>query len=421
MEEEILYASLLEGKLMFGDPFNIPPHADIVVSTLSDYDKKYEFEVDEKKLRKFPMRPGFEPEYLDLFEALMGDLDYELMQGKSIYILDPDGTERSALLAWRLLVRNTRCQISRAVELANEAYHKRKNKPLKWAKSTVPRFNRQMFFGTILFKGGYLRASKRKLSKAKHNFVKDGRHVKNRKQKARGKVFTDSLVDRLDSEQFLDPTRKGCISVRLVETAYGVWHGLSALYLGPITLSFVSMYGVQMFETSYSLNNAFFSLWVFDEHLVQEENPSVHSGKPNPDFFSLHAEIVGSLKPMKRHPLYVRKTPYREGHLPKYIYWQGELIPFKYGKVYIYSALYRYLVSKTRVYRDLDNTLESGANVLILDYDATEFSELGMTYEEFMDDEEQPWTDAHILYGMLTNDMPWLIEDILDGMVLSKT
>jgi hypothetical protein len=418
MDVEVKYASLLDGKLLFGDPYNIPEYVDIVVNTLSDYDKKYTFEVDEKKVRRFPMRPGFEPEYLNLFEVLMGDLDSALVQGKSIYILDPDGTERSALLAWRLLVRNTRSQKQLILNLVNEAYQKRTNKLVKLESVEVPRFSRQMSFGQILPCGGYERYSKKRLIRNKYYNMTNAPSNKNRRQRVKGKVRTNLLLPNTESNQYCDPFILDHMSVRLVQVANGVWHGLSAQHLGPIDLSFVSMYGIKTVERSYTLYNAFFSLWVFEEHLNKpEENHTILSEKPNTDFFLLHSQMVGSLKPMKKHPLYERRTPYHKGHLPKYLYWQGELIPFKYGKVYIYSALYRLLVKKTRVFRDLENTIESGANVLLIDYDAVDFTELGMTYEEFIDDEEQPWTDAHILYGILHNHTPWLIEDILEGVV----
>lgn len=413
MNNEVNYASLLNGKLMFGDPFNIPDGVDIIVDTLSVYDKEYVFKVDESKVTKFPMRPGFEPEYINLFETLIGNLDHEIMQGKSVYILDPDGTERAALLAWRILVRNTRCQIVYALELVNEAYQARTNKPSKWKLVEIPRFNRQMFFGKILAKGGYTRINKRAFSKVRKRHLGCSSHVENVIHRTRGQIHTDSLIDRISSGLYLDPMRIGYMNIRLVPTAEGVWHGLSGRYLGSVEIPFVSAYGVHTVETSPNFRNAFFSLWVFEEHLTcLEPNATFMTEKPNIDFFTLHAQMVGTLEPMKKHPLYERKTPTFKGKSPKFLYWRGEMIPFKYAKVYIYSSLYRRMIMKTRVYRDLVNTVESGANVLILDYDAVDFNELGMTYEEFMNDEEQPWTDAHILYGMLTNEMPWLIEDV---------
>jgi hypothetical protein len=413
MENQIRYGSVLDGKLMFGDPYNCPDQVDIIVSTLSDYDEKHEFDIDQSKLRKFPMRPGFEPEYFRLFEALLAELDEALMQGKRVYIFDPDGTERAVLIAWKTLVRNTRCRNRVCFGLINEAYQNRINKPIKFANSIVPRFFRQLEFGNIYPRGGYKQFTKR-TAHEKRIYDRNAKESNfKRRKRTCGSIRLGVIVPREESDQYMDPFIRGYMTIRLIETSNGVWHGLSAINLGPIELNFVTMFGSHISELSYCLNNAFFSLWVFPEHLDGD--------KPNADFFDLHARMVGALKPMKKHPLYMRKMPHHPGRLPKFLYWQGELIPFREAKIYIYSALYRHLVRKTRVFRDLENTLNSGANILLLDYDAVEFTELGMTYEEYMDDEKMPWTDAHILYGMLKNEMPWLIEDILDGAVISKT
>jgi hypothetical protein len=213
----------------------------------------------------------------------------------------------------------------------------------------------------------------------------------------------------------------GHIAIRLQPTPSQTWDDLSASNLGPLDLHFVTMFGETIVERSHSLCNAFFSLMVFNNHLKTTESASLSQEHPTrsdltSNFFSDHQLIVGATKSYKKHPLYVRRQPHCAGCLPKYLYWQGELLPFKEAKVYIYSTMYYYLVKRTNVYRDLVTSINSGMDSFILDYDAIDFHELGMTYETYMDQDDKPWTDAHILYGMLTNNMPWHQLDLVKNV-----
>ena len=425
----VQYASVLDGIVMFGAPTNCPQNIDIILDTRSEYDLPYDpINVENYKRNKkissenqdaqsksihpdlvlYPLWPGHEPNHAIRFENFMMDLDFRIGRGETIYITDPDGTERAALLAWWFLHKNEKRTPEFSLMKINEAYQLRSNKPAKWTNVQVPRFTRQLVFGKWLLSGTSWTAFI-----TKFDIRKRGNADRNRAILVKGDVRVGCVIHPDVSPNYRDPMLDNHIPVRLA-TDDRTWHGLSAINLGPLDLCFVTMFGETIVERSHSLCNAFFSLMVFDQHLKTSSSQE-HPTRSDlvPEFFSNHQLIAGATKAYKKHPLYVRKQPHCAGCLPKYLYWQGELLPFKDAKLYIYSTMYYYLVKRTIVYRDLVTSINSGMDTFLLDYDAIDFHELGMTYETYMDQDDKPWTDAHILYGMLTNNMPWHQPDLV--------
>uniref|UniRef100_A0A6C0CII2 Uncharacterized protein n=1 Tax=viral metagenome TaxID=1070528 RepID=A0A6C0CII2_9ZZZZ len=418
------YASVMDGKVMFGAPSDCPRNVDIILDTRSEYDLPYDpidvnnhtrnklgSESTHPELILYPIWPGYEPVHAIRFENFMMEIDFRISKGETLYIIDPDGTERSVLIAWFFLHKNKTCNTNVSLEEINRAYQLRSNKPLKWSRVQVPRFTRQLVFGQWFYSG-----KSKDAFDFKFRYRERGNANKNRALKIKGTVRVGCLTHPDISVNYGDPMLEGYIPVRLQQCVGQNWFHLSGSNLGPFNLHFVTMFGETIVERSHSLCNAFFSLMVFDKHLKmtdQEETPS----RVNliSDFFSDHQLIAGATKSLKKHPLYVRKMPHCTGCLPKYLYWQGELIPFREAKIYIYSTMYYYLVKRTSAYRDLVTSINGGMDSFILDFDAIDFHELGMTYETYMDQDDMPWTDAHILYGMLTNNMPWLMPDLVSN------
>lgn len=421
----VRYASVLDGIVMFGAPIDCPQNIDIILDTRSEYDLPYDpINVENYGRNKikdgcihpelilYPLWPGHEPNHAIRFENFMMDLDFRIGRGETIYIIDPDGTERAALLAWWFLHKNKQRTVEFSLVELNQAYQLRSNKPSKWSNVQVPRFTRQLVFGKWLLSGTSWTAFI-----TKFDIHKRGYADKKRALLVKGDVRVGCVIHPDVSSNYRDPMLNDYISVRMA-TDDRTWHDLSASHLGPLDLRFVTMFGETIVERSHSLCNAFFSLMVFDQHLKTTCPPQEHPTRSDlvPNFFSNHQLIAGATASLKKHPLYVRRQPHCVGCLPKYLYWQGELLPFKDAKLYIYSTMYYYLVKRTLVYRDLVTSINSGMNTFLLDYDAIDFHELGMTYETYMDQDDKPWTDAHILYGMLTNNMPWhqldLVKDV---------
>lgn len=387
---------------MFGDPLSYPSNVDVLLDTRSPLDPPYApLVVEGKEILSYPLWPGYEPLDETDFEVFMSTLEFRIAKGCRVYIIDPDGTERAALLAWFFLHRSRTWSPENSLEELNRAYQIRSNKPSKWSDTQVPRFTRQLIFGRFFYSGSSWKAFEHKFrSRAR------GNADKNRARRVVGKVRVGCLVHPDIRTGIRDPMLEGFIPFRLVPTPQQKWHELSASHLGPFDLVFVSMLGSRSVERSYSLQNAFCSLMVFDQHLDAD-------GKLTSDFFLEHALMVGSLKPLKKHPLLLRTTPSRK---PRFLYWQGELVPFKEAKLYIYSTMYYHLVKRTFIFKQLEQALNAGTDAFILDYDGVDFRELGMSYETYMDQDEMPWTDAHILYGILAGLLPWLAEDLVQGV-----
>ena len=313
--------------------------------------------------------------------------------GKKVYIFDPDGTERSAMIAWYLRFYVKAISINDAFEEVNEAYQMRVNKPAKWANVKVPRFARQRLFCHFEFMGLDLMTFE-KLMKAK--VFKPSRQ--NSKKLIVGEVKCGQIVHVDISTHFMDPAIDSYETIRLVKV--DKWRKLQFDEIGPVKFESIDFDGETVNDFSRNLTNLMLGISVYPEHVDEE-------GNVREEFFTMRTDIFRTVEPLRFHPLMKRDTRTREQIPPLFCLWGNLRIPVKMAYVHIASHFYEQNARKLLYYERLVKLRQGGCNLLIIDFAGYDYDENGLDLKEYSQTPTGPWGAAQILVGMLTDVICW--------------
>ena len=135
----------------------------------------------------------------------------------------------------------------------------------------------------------------------------------------------------------------------------------------------------------------FENLWqftkVYKEHLDDE-------GEPNLRWY--HWNNLG-YQSSKAH-----RYPMGKGRIPEYSYWDGEHLDYIQARKRIYAPEYAKNVIKTDGYKRLLSLYEDGRDIALLDYDAYDHQNLGMTLVDVINNPKRKMGHAFVLIMILT-------------------
>ena len=389
------YASVFGGQINFGPAESCPNNMDLIIDTRDIRDGIYT-SMPTEKTRCYPIWPYFEPELREVFEQFMCQIIELVKETKTVYIVDPDGTERSAMVAWYLLFNVSRISINDALSLVNMAYQKRSNKPIKWSNSVVPRFERQKVFCRYYLRDVDWRAFERSLKLTAYNATRQ-----NSKRICKGDLRSGQIIADDISKEYCDPMIDKYEMVRLIGDEN--WSVLSFDNKVLIRFPELKYEGDRTNEFAYCFTNLFHGISVYREQLDDD-------GNVTEDFYSMRTAIFHLPNPLTRHPMSIKNLQTGEWEPPLFCLWMGQRMAWREAKVNVISSLYENVVRPTFTFKKLTKKLDTGVNVLIGDHDGFDFKEHDLQYREYAKQDVGPWGASHILYGMLTNQLVWAQE-----------
>lgn len=399
-------ASALDGLLMWGSFETIPTDCDYILDTRHNDEMPYD-EVPEGSyhVESFPIRFSMEPEFNDLWEAFESDVVDVVKEGRKLYILDTDGTERAAMIAWYVFTkirayRKESCHPEDTLSDFQPFYLAWENRPKQWINTRVPRFARQVMWGMWKLMG----CSWESFCLRYGGSMKKG---KNGPMRLSGDVCCGEVIHRSISERYRVVRKPDYvpIHIRAVGGLGEIWPDLKPEFITNIKYRFQHINDSIAIQDASTLQHLWRSLFVYnDRHLDAD-------GKPNAQFF-LDQDMIS------RHTGDDSYTYHIWENFPDGVWWFGVVIPYETALVYIFSPLYAYFVEKTKRYVELKDLVTRGINVMLLDFDAFAFEEHGFTYHEYTESQPKKWGISHILLGMLKNDRPWHDEDVILSLVV---
>lgn len=381
---------------MWGSLDTFPSQCDYVLDTRHEDEEPYEaIPEGNYHVENYQIRPFMEPEFSDHWDETGRAIVNVVKEGKKLFILDSDGTERSAMIAWFVFTKIQNCHPEDAFVDFQKEYLKWEDRPNKWIQTQVPRCARQVMWAMWKL----LDVSFDSFSNSYGKNVKRG---KNRALRVNGDISCGELIHRLVSMNYHVLRKKGYNSIQIVSAGgHGEnWGELRDDKLINIQYRFQHIADSIAIQDASTFHHLWRSLFVYnDKHL--DEN-----GKPNAQFF-IDQDVISrwTASDIYSHHIYE--------NFPDGIWWFGEIFPYDYAKVYIWSPIYAFLVEQTSAYRELKNLMVSGINLLLLDYDGLAFDEHGFTYEQYVESVPSKWNHCHVLYGMLKNIRPWEDRDVL--------
>ena len=155
---------------------------------------------------------------------------------------------------------------------------------------------------------------------------------------------------------------------------------LSPFHLGPCKL-----YGKYI---SRNMENA----WQFSKVYHKFAN----NGEPTQDYFKW-AENGWFDEKAHRYPM-------GKGAIPLYSYWDGEKIGYIDARKTIYAPLYAEQVVKTEKFKMLQNLVNTGTEITLLDYDAYDHIKRNMTLTDVLNNPKSKMGHAFVLAMLLTKD-----------------
>jgi hypothetical protein len=386
----------LEGRIGFGDFSRCPSDFDIVIDTrcLDDEDDP-RLDEDEVRVEYFAMMHRCEPEYLLRWHDFINPLIKECKNGKSIYVMDYDGTAQAPMVAVIIYSKVLNYNENDALDDLNEAYLKCPSLDGRWRNIRVPRFYRMEHWAKWQMMGNdydsYVTYASRKIST-------------NRRARKDRRMLGDVKCSEVQIPEFTgelkEPRRFGYESVRI--SYNGGVQGSSKLHpsdIKNVKYNIMDRDGHTHVQVATNLQNLWISLFVFEDiHLDG-------FGKITDKFFEDQIMISHSLLERNHHSN-------RNLDRSDYIWWFGELIPYNFAYVYIFSNIYAALVTSKKEYKLLEEKIREGTSLLLIDRGTPDFHELGYTYEEFMEREELEWGPALVIYGLLKKQTRWSLLDI---------
>lgn len=418
---EINYASLLDGRVMFGSCENCPMDNEentIVINTITYENVKFEH----KNLREYVLEKFHEPEERPEFKCYMKELFIEIFpekihhiwadkegvarekdSEKRIYIFDEDGTGASAIFV-AFLVRyfHKHIHVNDIFLLMKEAYDKRTNKPQKWSNCVIPRIERHRAFIFSELNHNHFDSYRSCFNERVKSATK-----KNRIARMKGKVRCGRHISVTRSTKYKDLYVEGFNKILLEQERTKIKDYPELLTWYPqrklIKYRAFSLTGHSYIDYARSIRNLWFSMFVYPEQVEIDEDGNK---KLTPDFFRLQIELSHSSKKYTRHPL--DKNFFDEKmRLPEYIFWQGDLLNYKKWKPILFSAIYERIVRYNASYSFICKMQNAGNNLYFLCKEGFDYVEHGMTYEEHFKTCNGEWGISQILVGMLTDQRPW--------------
>lgn len=161
----------------------------------------------------------------------------------------------------------------------------------------------------------------------------------------------------------------------------GLWSGLSPFLLGPCDL-----YGGR---TSRTHENAWQYSKVYAEHVDGNNNPTAaywawaNAGWTNPRAV---------------------RYPMGRGAVPKYSLWAGDKLGYVEARKAIYAPLYIAAVRATEAYAALRDLYASEDLIVLRDYDGYDYTRLGMSLTDVLNNPLRKMGHAFVLAMMLTGD-----------------
>lgn len=156
---------------------------------------------------------------------------------------------------------------------------------------------------------------------------------------------------------------------------------LSPFYLGPCDLyeGFVSK----------NMENAWQYCKVYDGHIGED-------GDPTFEYFEW------ATKGWKNN--YAQRYPMGKGAIPRYSFWNNHKFDYVTARKRIYAPLYAKSVVETDAYAKLQDIVESGKNLYLLDFDAYKHRDENMTLTDVLNNPKKKMGHAFVLMMLLTND-----------------
>jgi len=163
--------------------------------------------------------------------------------------------------------------------------------------------------------------------------------------------------------------------------------------------------GLSPFILSAPPAKRFENLWQFSKVYSPEHLTS--SGEPN---LSWGVWKIDGYNDNKAH-----RYPMGKGRIPAYSYWEGKKLDYIQARKRIYAPEYAKNVIKTDSYKLLlgqyNKCKEHGRELILLDYDAYDHSQLGMTLVDVINNPNRKMGHAFVLIMMLAG----MLEDCLDS------
>lgn len=164
----------------------------------------------------------------------------------------------------------------------------------------------------------------------------------------------------------------------------GKWRDLSPFVLGPIDLPDIHS---ENFENLWQFSKVY-----YPEHVDRDNNPN-------------HVWLEWQQRGFadKR----AHRYPKGKGRKPLYSMWYGEKLGYIEARRNIYAPIYAQFVRATKSYHELEELYQSGATIVLHDYDAYDHLKLGMSLEQVLDNPERKCGHAFVLAMMLEGTDVW--------------
>lgn len=145
-------------------------------------------------------------------------------------------------------------------------------------------------------------------------------------------------------------------------------------------------------HTSLNMENAWQFSKVYADHVDANDNPT-------PAYFEW-AKVGWA-------DAYAHRYPMGKGKKPLYSWWAGEKLGYVEARKRIYAPLYAESVVRGSAFKKLKELYDNGLNIWLRDFDGYNFRELGMTYQEVIDNPDRKMGHAFVLAMILENQRVW--------------
>lgn len=165
----------------------------------------------------------------------------------------------------------------------------------------------------------------------------------------------------------------------------GVWAGLSPFNLNAMK------YGAYLFE----------NLWQYSK-VYKDQVDSL--GNPTTVWWSWRNAGFNLQKPMR--------YPRGKGARPLYSFWFGFKLDYIPARKKIYVPIYAELVQKTDSYKKLKE-LFNEESVILRDYDGYDYTDMGLSLNQVLNDPRRKCGHAFVLAALLTNRLDSMLDSDL--------
>jgi hypothetical protein len=167
--------------------------------------------------------------------------------------------------------------------------------------------------------------------------------------------------------------------INTTDTSKSFGRGLSPMFVGPVKANGIICKNVE---------NAWQYSKVYYEHVDQYM-------EPKEEYFKWRNNGYRKKK--------ADRYPMGKGRVPLYYYWEGKKLTQIEARVQIYIPLYANAVVKTDAFKKLKKLYEKTQHIVLLDYDSYNHRDLGLTWEEVINDPKRKMGHAFVLAMLLEN------------------